>query len=173
MRIVVTPNEVWLSDITEYMFKNIKYYICVVLDLYARKVISHSIGLSNSTQLTKRALKAAYYERMPKDGLLLHTDQGANYTSVTFQKCAKSLHITQSFSRASNPYDNSVMESFFKTFKQEELYRKDYRSDRDLKDSVARYIKFYNSERIHSMNSYRSPDKYEEEYYIRHADFNK
>ena len=170
---VAAPNEVWVSDVTEYMFKNIKYYICVVLDLYARKVISHSIGLSNSTQLTKRALKAAYCERMPKNGLLLHTDQGANYTSAAFQKCAKSLHITQSFSRASNPYDNSVMESFFKTFKLEELYRKDYRSERELKESVSRYIQFYNSERIHSMNFYRSPDKYEEEYYMRHADLIK
>ena len=170
---VAAPNEVWVSDVTEYMFKNIKYYICVVLDLYARKVISHSIGLSNSTQLTKRALKAAYCERMPKNGLLLHTDQGANYTSAAFQKCAKSLHITQSFSRASNPYDNSVMESFFKTFKLEELYRKDYRSEKELKESVSRYIQFYNSERIHSMNFYRSPDKYEEEYYMRHTDIIK
>lgn len=171
--VVSAPNEVWVSDVTEYMFKNIKYYICVVLDLYARKVISHSIGLSNSTQLTKRAIKAAYYERMPKDGLILHTDQGTNYTSSAFQKCAKELNITQSFSRASNPYDNSVMESFFKTLKLEELYRKDYRSERELKESIARYIHFYNSERLHSMNFYRSPDKYEEEYYTRHADSHK
>ena len=167
---VAAPNEVWVSDVTEYMFKNIKYYICVVLDLYARKVISHTIGLSNSTQLTKRALKAAYYERMPKKGLLLHTDQGANYTSAAFQKYAKSLHITQSFSRSSNPYDNSVMESFFKPLKLEELYRRNYRSERDLKESIDRYIHFYNSERIHSMNFYRTPDKYEEEYYLTHGD---
>lgn len=170
---VSAPNEVWVSDVTEYMFKNIKYYICVVLDLYARKIISHSIGLSNSTQLTKRALKAAYYERMPKDGLILHTDQGTNYTSSAFQKCAKELNITQSFSRASNPYDNSVMESFFKTLKLEELYRKDYRSERELKESIARYIRFYNGERLHSMNFYRSPDKYEEEYYTRHVNSHK
>ena len=164
------PNEVWVSDVTEYEFKNMKYYICVVLDLYARKAISHTIGLSNSTQLTKRALNAAYYERKPKAGLILHTDQGANYTSSAFQKCAKQLNITQSFSRASNPYDNSVMESFFKTLKLEELYRRDYRSERELKESIARFIHFYNSERIHSMNLYRTPDKYEEEYYMRHAD---
>lgn len=167
---VSAPNEVWVSDVTEYEFKNIKYYICVVLDLYARKIISHTIGLNNSTQLTKRALKAAYYERMPKSGLVLHTDQGTNYTSAAYQKCAKSLNITQSFSRAKNPYDNSVMESFFKTLKEEELYRKDYRSERELKQSIARYIHFYNTERLHSTNFYRSPDKYEEEYYTRHAD---
>lgn len=164
------PNEVWVSDVTIYEFKERKYYICVVLDLYARKVISHTIALSNSTQLTKRALISAYLERMPKRSLILHTDQGTNFTSSAFQKCAKGLNITQSFSRASNPYDNSVMESFFKTFKLEELYRKNYRSERDLKDSIAKYIHFYNSQRIHSMNLYRTPDKYEEEYYLRHRE---
>lgn len=144
---------------TIYEFKNIKYHICVVLDLYARKVISHAIGLNNSTLLTKRAQNAAYYERMPKAGLILHTDQGTNYTSSAFQKCAKELNIIQSISRASNPYDNTVMESFFKTLKLEELYRKNYRSERELKESIARYIHFYNSERVHSMTFYRSPDK--------------
>lgn len=167
---VSAPNEVWVSDVTIYEFKQRRYYICVILDLYARKVISHSIALSNSTQLTKRALNTAYLERMPKTRLILHTDQGANFTSSAFQKCAKSLGITQSFSRPSNPYDNSVMESFFKTLKLEELYRKNYRSERDFKDSIARYIHFYNSQRIHSMNMYRTPDKYEEEYYLRHKD---
>lgn len=167
---VSAPNEVWVSDVTIYEFKQRRYYICVILDLYARKVISHSIALSNSTQLTKRALNTAYLERMPKTRLILHTDQGANFTSSAFQKCAKSLGITQSFSRPSNPYDNSVMESFFKTLKLEELYRKNYWSERDFKDSIARYIHFYNSQRIHSMNIYRTPDKYEEEYYLRHKD---
>ena len=167
-----SPNEVWVSDVTIYEFKNIKYYICVILDLYSRKVISYSIGLNNSTQLTKRTLKTAYFERLPKPSLILHTDQGTNYTSLAFQKYAKSLNITQSFSRSSNPYDNSVMESFFKTFKLEELYRRNYRSERDLKESIDRYIHFYNSERIHSMNFYRTPDKYEEDYYRKHCNFN-
>lgn len=164
------PNEVWVSDVTIYEFKNIKYYICVILDLYSRKVISYSIGLNNSTQLTKRTLKSAYYERLPKSNLILHTDQGTNYTSLAFQKYAKSLNITQSFSRSSNPYDNSVIESFFKTLKLEELYRRNYRSERDIKESIDRYIQFYNRERIHSMNFYRTPDKYEEEYYLNHGE---
>ena len=165
---VSAPNEVWVSDVTIFEYNNRKYYICVVLDLYARKAISHAIALNNSTQLTKRALINAYNERQPKAGIIFHSDQGANYTSKAFQSCTKNLNITQSFSTASNPYDNSVMESFFKTLKLEELNRRIYRSERDLKESVARYINFYNSERIHSMNFYRTPDKHEEEYYTRH-----
>ena len=138
--------------------------------LHARKVVSHTIALNNSTQLTKRALLKAYNERQPKAGLLFHSDQGANYTSKAFQSCAKELNIIQSFSRASNPFDNSVMEAFIKTLKHEELYRRIYHSEQELKDSIARYINYYNSERIHSMNFYRTPDKYEEEYYTRHSD---
>lgn len=167
---VSAPNEVWVSDVTIFEFKKRKYYICIVLDLYARKVVSHTIALNNSTQLTKRALIKAYNERQPKAGLLFHSDQGANYTSKAFQSCAKGLNITQSFSRASNPFDNSVMEAFNKTLKHEELYRRIYHSEQELKDSIARYINFYNSERIHSMNFYRTPDKYEEEYYTRQCD---
>ena len=62
---VSAPNEVWVSDVTIFEYDYRKYYICVVLDLYARKAISHAIALSNSTQLTKRALINAYNERQP------------------------------------------------------------------------------------------------------------
>ena len=78
------PNSVWVSDVTYYHYNNRTYYICVILDLYARKVVSHRISLSNSTQLTKRTFKLTYESRQPKDNLLFHSDQGSNYTSRTF-----------------------------------------------------------------------------------------
>ena len=76
---VSAPNEVWVSDVTIFEYNKRKYYICVVLDLYARKAISHTIAFNNSTQLTKRALINAYNERQPKAGLILHSDQGAEF----------------------------------------------------------------------------------------------
>ena len=77
----------------------------------------------------------------------------------------KALNVTQSFSRPHIPYDNSVVESFFKNIKAEELYRRKYRSERDFKESVARYIIFYNSERPHSILKYWTPDKWEAKYW--------
>ena len=164
------PNEVWVSDVTYYKFRNKTYYICVILDLYARKVVGYRISTKNSTQLTKGAFKAAYIDRGQPTGLLFHSDNGSNYISKTFVDYLKSLSVQQSFSRAKVPYDNSVCEAFFKNMKTEELYRKDYKSEKDLKRSIAAYIEFYNSQRPHTVLHYRTPDGYEAEFYTKHRE---
>ena len=71
--------------------------------------------------------------------------------------------------RKGTPYDNSVMEAFFKTLKAEELYRNNYRSEREFREHVGAYIEFYNSKRPHQINRYRTPDATEESYYKRHT----
>ena len=160
------PNTVWVSDVTYYHYNNRAYYICVILDLYSRKVVAHRVSLSNSTQLTKRTFKLAYTSRQPQDNLLFHSDQGANYTSRTFMTYLKHLNVQQSFSRKGTPYDNSVCESFFANMKREELYRRNYQTETEFLNGVHNYIAFYNSERPHSLLRYQTPDKYEEMYYF-------
>ena len=162
---VKKPNEVWVSDVTYYKFNHMVYYICVIIDLYARKVIAYNVSNSNNTRLVKRTLKEAYEERKPDDGLIFHSDNGSNYTSKSFMKYLKELNITQSFSRPHIPYDNSVIESFFKYLKAEELYRTKYKSEREFKESLARYMTFYNTERPHSIIKYWTPDKWENKYW--------
>lgn len=160
---VSRPNEVWVSDVTELKFKHKKIFLCIVLDLYARKVVGFRFSSKNSTQLTKSTLGAAYKLRKPTDLLLLfHSDQGANYTSRTFRTYLKELGIKSSFSNPGEPYDNAVMEAFNKSLKYEEFYVRHYRSERDLKDSIKEYIEFYNSYRIHSYNHNKTPDQKEE-----------
>ena len=160
---VSRPNEVWVSDVTELKFKHKKIFLCIVLDSYARKVVGFRFSSKNSTQLTKSTLGAAYKLRKPTDLLLLfHSDQGANYTSRTFRTYLKELGIKSSFSNPGEPHDNAVMESFNTTLKKEEFYVRHYRSERDLKDSIKEYIKFYNSYRIHSYNHNKTPDQKEE-----------
>lgn len=163
------PNEVWVSDVTYFRTPYNSYYICVILDLYSRKVIAHRIALNNSTQLVKNAFKDAYEIRQPKGTLIFHSDRGSNYRSKTFCNYMKTLNITQSFSRAYTPYDNSVVESFFSSLKREELYRTKYRSDKEFKKAVDDYMVFYNSQRPHSNNNYRTPDAKEAEYYSKNS----
>ena len=81
----------------------------------------------------KNAFKDAYETRQPKGTLIFHSDRGSNYRSKTFCNYMKALNVTQSFSRAYTPYDNSVVESFFSSLKREELYRTKYRSIRNSK----------------------------------------
>ncbi|MBR6968584.1 MAG: IS3 family transposase [Ruminococcus sp.] len=158
------PNEIWVGDVTYYHFKQKNFYICVIMDLYARKVVGYRVSLRNSTQLTKRTFKEAYESRKP-DKLLFHSDCGANYTSKSYMSYLSSLGVTQSFSRPGNPYDNSVIESFFKSMKAEELYRTKYRSEYEFRTAITRYINFYNSVRPHKTNGNLTPDKMEEKYY--------
>ncbi len=163
------PNEVWVSDVTYFRTPYNSYYICVILDLYSRKVIAHRIALNNSTQLVKNAFKDAHETRQPKGTLIFHSDRGSNYRSKTFCNYMKALNDTQSFSRAYTPYDNSVVESFFSSLKREELYRTKYRSDKEFKKAVDDYMVFYNSQRPHSNNNYRTPDAKEAEYYSKNS----
>lgn len=163
--IVKKPNEVWVSDVTEFNVKYFTFYVCVIIDLYARKVVAYKISKSNNTRLVLNTLKEAYENRMPENGLIFHSDNGRNYCSRTFMKYLKDHSIRQSFSRPHIPYDNSVAEAFFKHLKAEEMYRTKYRSERDFKESINRYMTFYNAERPHSINKYRSPDKKEKQYW--------
>ena len=157
------PNEVWVSDVTFFRYKEQNYYICVIIDLFARMVVGYRIGKRNSTQLVTRTFKAAYLQRSPSDGLLFHTDRGTNYRANAFEKCLKDHNVTHSFSRAYVPYDNSVMESFFSSLKREELYRTNYRSEKEFRTAVDNYITFYNTKRPHAKNKYKTPEAKEQE----------
>lgn len=164
------PNEVWVSDITCFRYNEKYYYICVVIDLYARKVIGYKIGSKNSTQLTKSTFKLAYESRQPDGDLIFHTDNGSNYTSKSFRDYLRKLGFTQSFSRPHIPYDNSVMESFFSNMKREELFRTKYRSEKEFRTAVKDYIRFYNEERPHSKNKYKTLSQKEAEYFSKQAE---
>ena len=112
-----------------------------------------------------RVIKA-YEDRNPDTSkLLFHSDQGYNYTSKTFRNCLSAFGIQQSLSRKGVPYDNSVCESFFKSLKQEELYRTNYRSEKHLRNALSEYVVFYNDKRPHTYLHYRTPNKAEADYY--------
>ncbi len=166
---VERPNEVWVSDVTYFRLNNINYYICVIIDLFSRMVIGYRVSRNNSTQLVKSTFKTAFERRQPTEPLIFHTDRGANYRSKTFCAFLHSLGVKQSFSKTHCPYDNSVMESFFSSFKREELYRTKYRSEYEFRTAVDKYMVFYNEERPHAKNRYQTPLRKEQDYYDKQA----
>ena len=164
------PNEVWVSDVTFFRLKHTKFYICAVLDLYARKLLSLIVSKRNSSWLTKTALMTAYKERKPDSStLIFHSDRGTNYTSTAFANCINALQIRHSYSQKSRPYDNSVCESFFNTLKREELYRTDYKSEAHLRSSLLKYKDFYNNVRPHSYANNRTPNKAESIFFAKQS----
>ena len=154
---VTRPNEVWESDVTCFRLNNKNYYICVILDLFSRMVVGYRVGKANSTQLVRSTFQTAFDERRPTEPLIFHSDRGSNYHSKTICSLLRSLGVTQSFSRAHIPYDNSVMESFFSNLKREELYRTKNRSESEFRTAVDRYMVFYNEKRPHARNGYKTP----------------
>jgi len=159
------PNQVWVSDVTYFRVCNTTRYICVIIDLYSRKVISYKISQKHSTQLVTTTFKIAYKERQPDNNIIFHSDRGVQYAAFAFRKLLKSLNITQSFSPTGRPCHNAVMESFFATLKKEELYRIKYRSVREFEQSVKEYIERYNNERPHVTLRYKTPNAYEQAYF--------
>ena len=159
------PNCVWVSDVTCLKLKDRFYYLCVIIDLYSRKVIVHKVSTRNSTQLITATLKMAYNIRTPGENLIFHSDQGSQYTSHGFRQLLKKLKITQSFSNAGTPHDNAVMESFFAVFKKEEFYRSAYRSEAELRKKIDEYIAFYNQKRPHTTLNLQTPEQYEDAFF--------
>lgn len=159
------PNAVWASDVTYFNYNNRAYYICVVLDLFSRMVVSYKISKHNSTHLTKSTLLKAINARNPESGLIFHSDNGSNYTSKSFEHTLSVNGITHSRSRPYNSHDNAVCESFFSFLKREELYRRKITSEKTLYKLVDDYMVFYNSKRPHDTLKNKTPDAYEREYY--------
>ena len=158
------PNQRWVSDVTCFKLRDHYFYICVIIDLFSRKVIAHKISKRNSTQLITAAFKMAYEERQPPSGLIFHSDRGAQYTSHRLQQLLHKHNVEQSFSQPGKPHDNAVAESFFASLKKEELYRKDHPSDRAFQASVASYIEFYNTKRPHCTLKNLTPCQAEENF---------
>lgn len=158
------PNQIWISDITYFKIKDSWLYLCVIIDLFSRKVIAHRISHSISTRLVTTTFRTAYAERgTPKD-LTFHSDRGVQYTSKSFSKILQQRGTKQSFSATARPHDNAVAEAFFATFKKEEAYRREYTSERHFRQSVDEYIRFYNEVRPHSSLKYKTPQAFEAAY---------
>lgn len=157
------PNQIWVSDVTCFKLGDRYLYICVILDLFSRKVVAYKVSKKNSTQLITSTFKRAWEQRSPKAGLIFHSDRGSQYTSHRFQQLLHERSVVQSFSNSGKPHDNAVAESFFATFKKEELYRKDYTSEADFKRGVDSYIEFYNCRRPHRTLRNQTPCQVEEE----------
>ena len=166
--ITTAPNESWVSDITYIRTHEGWLYLATVIDLFSRKIIGWSTSNRMTTPLILDAMKIAVQRiKNSETTVILHSDQGSQYSSYEYQVFAKNHNIVPSMSRRGNCYDNAVAESFFKTLKKE-LVRKHVFLTREIAASkIFEYIEmFYNSKRRHSYLGYISPNEFEKRYNI-------
>lgn len=159
------PNKVWVSDITYAKVGMDFLYLCVVIDLYSRKVVSYSISENIDTELVTQAFLDAFRARKTPNPLVFHSDQGTQYTSFEFCNLLKKHTVIQSFSAPGSPHDNAVAESFFATIKKEDFRRNYYKTEEEFRTAVEEYIEFYNDYRPHQRLGFLTPNQAEKEFY--------
>jgi putative transposase len=151
-------NQAWVGDITYLATNEGWLYLAVIMDLASRRIVGWSMSERITGDLVCQALKSAYWRRKPPAGLIMHTDRGSQYASDSHRQMIKDYRIIQSMSRKANCWDNSPMESFFKTLKVERVYQLRYATRAHAKLDVIDWIEgFYNRERLHSSNGYQAP----------------
>jgi putative transposase len=159
---VSKQNKVWVSDITYIRTLKGWLYLCVIIDLYSRKIVGYSMNKRIDTDIVINAFLMAWLQRNPEKGLLFHSDRGVQYTSKDFQKLLKKKHVISSMSRKGNCWDNACAESFFHLLKVEKVNHEKYESREVAKISIFEYIEtFYNNLRTHSYLGYLSPSLFE------------
>jgi transposase InsO family protein len=157
-------NQLWVADITYIRLGTEFVYLAVILDAFCRKVVGWALGRDLSSALTLTALQQALAQRQPPPGLVHHSDRGLQYADGAYVELLQQHHILLSMSRAGNPFDNALCESFIKTLKQEEVYLGEYRDLEDLRAHMGEFIEqYYNRCRLHSALRYQSPEEFEQQ----------
>ena len=154
-------NQKWVSDFTYIDTAEGWLFLATVLDLYSRKVVGWAMSEQMNAALVETAFRMALQRRQPTTSLLLHSDQGSQYTSAAYQCNLSAANIQVSMSRVGNCYDNAVAESFFGTLKAECVT--DQFATRTLAHTtIFEYIEvWYNRQRLHSTLGYLSPADFE------------
>lgn len=160
------PNRAWVSDITYIPVKNKFVYLCVIMDLFSRKVIAWKLSHRMTTSLVIDTLSNALTQRQPNESVLFHSDRGSQYTSVAFRQFLDVHNLVPSYSKPGYPYDNAVIESFFKYLKRDELNRRNFTSLEEVSLATFSYIEgWYNNRRPHSHNKMLTPNEKEQQFY--------
>ena len=159
------PNQIWVSDITYFKVNDYWMYLCIILDLFSRRIVGYRVSRNASTNLVTSTFRTAFRERGNPSGLTFHSDRGRQYTSAAFTALLQKCSVKQSFSATARPHDNAVAETFFASFKKEEAYRREYTSEQSYRKSVEQYIRFYNELRPHRTLKYKTPQAFEEAYW--------
>ncbi|MFD2631426.1 MULTISPECIES: IS3 family transposase [Idiomarina] len=159
------PNQAWVTDVTYIKTHEGWLYLAVVVDLFSRRVIGWSMQQRMTKELVLDALLMAIWRRKPKQKVVVHSDQGSQYTSHDWSSFLRSNNLEGSMSRRGNCHDNAVAESFFQLLKRERIKRKIYSNRAEARRDVFDYIEmFYNSKRRHSSNDQLSPVEYEKRF---------
>lgn len=142
------PNQKWVTDVTYILTREGWAYLSTIKDLYDGFIVAHQFSKENSVALVQQTLRKALQKEKVTDGLVLHSDQGQQYTSQAYFVLTQQYNLSPSMSRRGNCWDNAPMENFFGHLKEEALRQYPTPSFQEAQQIIDDYICFYNYERI-------------------------
>jgi putative transposase len=160
--VAAAPDRLWTTDITYVPTWCGFLYLAVVLDVFSRRIVGWAMADHLRTELVLAAVAMALGNRRPDPGVILHSDQGCQFTSIAYGDHCRQAGIVPSMGSVGDCYDNAITESFFATLECELLDRATFRSHGEARLAIFDYIEgFYNPHRRHSSLGYATPAAYE------------
>ena len=144
------PNKVWDTDVTYLIFKGSRAYLSTIIDLYDRHVVAYKISKFNDLSIVINTLNEAITKEKDVRGLIIHSDQGFQYTSNQYKAICEYNGITISMARKGTPIDDAPIESWHALLKKETLYNNNITSLQEYQKLVEEWILFYNTSRLKS-----------------------
>lgn len=156
------PNQKWSIDITYIHTSEGIEYLCVIKDLYDRSIIAYRQSRFNDNPLVIETVKEALTKvpRSKRIGLILHSDQGTQFTSVAYRKLLKRRNVKHSVSYKGSCADNMPIESWFSLLKCESLKLHRITTRKLAKQLVSEYVTFYNYSRLQEQLKELTPIQY-------------
>ena len=160
------PNQVWVADITYIQTDEGWLFLAAIKDLHTCEIVGWAMGSRMTQTLAADALRAAYWRKKPKPGLMHHSDRGSQYCSAAYRALQASYGMKTSMSRKGNCWDNAPMESFFGALKTESLHHYRFATRDQARRVVFEYIEvFYNRIRRHAKIGNQVPADFANQYY--------
>ena len=149
------PNQVWSADITFVRLRQGFLYLVAIIDWYSRYVLSWKVSISLSSDFCVDALEEALSLYGKPD--IFNTDQGVQFTSQAFVLVLEAKKISISMDGKGRALDNVFIERFWRSLKQEKIYRIELDTVKEAKQAVEEYMDFYNNRRPHQSLDYQAP----------------
>ena len=148
------PNQVWSIDITYIPIRTDWLYLVAIIDWFSRFVLSWEISDSMEIEFVIDACRRALNTATPE---IMNSDQGSHFTSPKYTQIFLDAGSRISMDHRGRAYDNIFIERLWRSVKYEDVYLNEYDAPRDARMGIDRYLRFYNTERIHSSLGYKTP----------------
>ena len=156
------PDRLWMTDITEHPTREGKIYCCAVIDAFSRMVVGWSIDSRQTGLLVTNALGMALRRRTPREGGIIHSDQGVQFASWVFSQKVTEAGLAPSVGAVGAPFDNAMVEAFWARMQVELLNRRRWKTRVELATAIHDYIEtWHNTRRRHSALDMLTPTEFE------------